>query len=64
MLSGVTDEPPGWITTNADTEQTDADNEPPPSPLKSPAAANTEEAQGDEDAGGASVYARRAADVE
>jgi hypothetical protein len=58
MPSGVIDEPPGRITASADTEQTDADNEPPPSPLISPAAANAEEAQGGDDAAGAAVDAR------
>jgi hypothetical protein len=58
MPSGVTDEQPRRITANADTERTDAGNEPPPSPLISPAAANAEEAQGDDDAACAAVDAR------
>ena len=58
MPSAVTDDPPEWIAANADTEQTDADNEPPPSPLILPAAANAKEAHGDGDAAGAAVDAR------
>jgi len=59
MPSGVTDEPPGRITgANADTEQMDADNEPPPSPLIPPAAANAEEAHDDDDTAGAAVDPR------
>ena len=58
MPSGVTDDPPGWIAANADTEQMDADNEPPPSPLISPAAANAEEVHDDDDAAGVAVNVR------
>jgi len=57
MLSGVTDDPPERIAANADTKQMDADTEPPPSPLISPATANAEEAHGDDDAAGVAVDA-------
>jgi hypothetical protein len=50
---------PGRITADGDTEQTDADDELPPSPLTSPTAANAEEAQDDDDAAGAAVDACR-----
>jgi hypothetical protein len=55
MLSGVTDDLPGWIATNADTEWIDADNEPPPLPIISPAAANAKEVYDDDDAAGVAV---------
>ena len=58
MPSGVTDDLPGWIATNADTEQTDADNEPLPLPLISPSAANAEEVHNDNDAAGVAVNVR------
>jgi len=57
MPSSVTDELPGRITANADTKQTAADNEPLPSPLISPAAANAEKAHNDDGAAGAAVDA-------
>jgi hypothetical protein len=55
MLSGVTDDLPGWIAVNADTEQMDADNEPLPSPLISLAATNAKEVHDDDDAAGVAV---------
>jgi hypothetical protein len=58
MLSGVTDELPGWITANADAEQMDVDDELLPSPLTSPATANAEEAQDDNTPAGAAVDTR------